>query len=172
MPAFDCFNTFLQSEEPLMHMLLQSTIRPYRSLLTRFIRPRVIFSKDLTHIDLDNREFLRNDDEMFSGAMTKQYARDSDIIGTSQYQKCLRVEKVLYDMHQVLANINVTQRRDKVFHIFKTSRKASLENKSKYPFNEAVNTAVYLRNRSRTTALKEITPYERLFKKKTRCSES
>ena len=44
---------------------------------------------------------------MFIGAMTKQYARDSDIIGTRKYQKCLRVQKVLYDMHQVLANINV-----------------------------------------------------------------
>ena len=85
---------------------------------------------------------------MFIGAMTKQYARDSDIIGTSQYQKCLRVQKVLYDMHQVLANINVTQQSDKVIHLFKTSRKASLENKLKYPFTEAVNTAVYLRNRS------------------------
>ena len=105
---------------------------------------------------------------MFIGAMTKQYARDSDIIGTSQYQKCLRVQKVLYDMHQVLANINVTQRSDKVIHLFKTCRIfASLENKLKYPFTEAVNTAVYLRNRtSRTTALKEITPYEQLFKKK------
>ena len=103
---------------------------------------------------------------MFIGAMTKQYARDSNIIGTSQYQKCLRVQKVLYDMHQVLANINVTRRSDKVIHLFKTCRKASLENKSKYPFTEAVNTAVYLRNRSRTTALKEITPYEQLFKKK------
>ena len=98
--------------------------------------------------------------------MTKQYARDSDIIGTSQYQKCLRVQKVLYDIHQVLANNNVKQRSDKVIHLFKTSRKASLENKPKYPFTEAVNTAVYLRNRSPTTALKEITPYERLFKKK------
>ena len=103
---------------------------------------------------------------MFIGAMTKQYARDSDIIGTRQYQKCLRVQKVLYDMHQVLANIGVKQRSDKVIHLFKTSRKASLENTLKYPFTEAVNTAVYLRNRSRTTALKEITPYERLFKKK------
>ena len=103
---------------------------------------------------------------MFIGAMTKQYARDSDIIGTRQYQKCLRVQKVLYDMHQVLANIDVTQRSDKVIHLFKTSRKASLENTLKYPFTEAVNTAVHLRNRSRTTALKEITPYERLFKKK------
>ena len=109
---------------------------------------------------------------MFIGAMTKQYARDSDIIGNSKYQKCLRVQKVLYDMHQVLANINVTRRSDKVIHLFKTCRKASLENKSKYPFTEAVNTAVYLRNRSRTTALKEITPYEQLFKKKTQCCES
>ena len=44
MPVFHRFNTFLQSEEPLIHMLLQSTIRLYRSLLTSFVRPQVISS--------------------------------------------------------------------------------------------------------------------------------
>ena len=89
--------TIPQSEEPLMHMLLQTTIRLYHSLLTRFIRPQVISSsEDSTHIDLDNRDFLRNDDEIFIGTMTKQHARDSDIIGTSQHQKFLKECKKFY----------------------------------------------------------------------------
>ena len=128
IPVFDSFNTFLQSEEPLIHILLQSTIRLHRSLLTRFIRPQVISSsEELTHIDLDNPDFLRSDDEIFIGAMSKQYAQDSDIIGTSQYKKFLKECKKFYDMHQVLANINasVTQRSDKIIHLFETSRKAS-----------------------------------------------
>ena len=44
MPVFDSFNTSLQSEEPQIHMLLQSTIRLYRSMLTSFVRPQVISS--------------------------------------------------------------------------------------------------------------------------------
>ncbi len=57
IPIFDSFNTFLQSEAPLIHMLYQCTFRLYRSLLSRFIRPQVISSsKDLTSIDLDNVE--------------------------------------------------------------------------------------------------------------------
>ena len=44
MPVFDSFNTFLQSEKPLIHMLPQSTIPLCRSMLTSFVRPQVISS--------------------------------------------------------------------------------------------------------------------------------
>ena len=37
--VFDSFNTFLQAEEPLIHILYYSTLRLYRSLLSRFILP-------------------------------------------------------------------------------------------------------------------------------------
>ena len=39
---FDSFNTFLQPEEPLIHIMYHSTLRLYRSLLSRFILPEVI----------------------------------------------------------------------------------------------------------------------------------
>ena len=91
IPIFDSFNTFLQSEAPLIHILHQCTIRLYRLLLSRFICPQVISSsRDLTSIDLDNAEFQKSDNEIFIGAMTKQYARDTDIVGTSQYKKFLK----------------------------------------------------------------------------------
>ena len=40
IPIFDSFNTFLQAEEPLIHILYHSTLRLHRSLLSRFILPR------------------------------------------------------------------------------------------------------------------------------------
>ena len=33
MPVFDHFNTFLQSEEPLVHLLHETTVKLYRALL-------------------------------------------------------------------------------------------------------------------------------------------
>ena len=97
IPIFDSFNTFLQSEEPLIHVLQQSAIRLYRSLLTRFIRAEVISSsEDVLSIDLDNPDFAKADNEISIGAMTKQYARDNDIIGTSQYKKFLKECKKFY----------------------------------------------------------------------------
>ncbi len=45
IPIFDSFNTFLQSEAPLIHMLYQCTIRLYCSLLSRFILPSNFFVK-------------------------------------------------------------------------------------------------------------------------------
>ena len=97
IPIFDSFNTFLQSEEPLIHVLHQSAIRLYRSLLTRFIHAEVISSsEDVLSIDLDNPDFAKGDNEISIGAMTKQYARDNDIIGTSQYKKFLKECKKFY----------------------------------------------------------------------------
>ena len=49
IPIFDSFNTFLQSEAPLIHILHQCTTRLYHLLLSRFICPQVISSsRDLT----------------------------------------------------------------------------------------------------------------------------
>ena len=39
MPLFGSFYTFRQVEEPLTHILYHSTLRLYRSLLSRFILP-------------------------------------------------------------------------------------------------------------------------------------
>ena len=36
-------------------------------------------------IDLEDPDVLKDFNSMFIGAMTKQYARDSDIIGISEY---------------------------------------------------------------------------------------
>ena len=78
------FNTFLQAEEPLIHILYHSTLHLYCSFLSRFILPEVISeSHDVLSIDLDDPDFLKYLTSIFTGAMTKQYARDSDIISTT-----------------------------------------------------------------------------------------
>ena len=42
-------------------------------------------SDDVLSIDLEDPDDLKDFNSMFIGAMTKEYARDSDIIGTSDY---------------------------------------------------------------------------------------
>ena len=86
IPTFDCFNTFLQAEEQLVRILYHSTLRLYRSLLSRFILLEVISeSDDVLGIDFEDPDVLKDCNSIFIGAMTKQYARDSDIIGISDY---------------------------------------------------------------------------------------
>ena len=42
-------------------------------------------SDDVLSIDLEDPDDLKDFNSMFIGAMTKEYARDSDIIETSDY---------------------------------------------------------------------------------------
>ena len=87
IPFFDSFNTFLQSEVLLIHVLFQSGMWLYRLLLTRFVLPEVIASTDdVLNIDLDDPSILKDYENVFIGLMTKQFARDSDILGTPKYQ--------------------------------------------------------------------------------------
>ena len=51
------FNIFLQAEEPLIHLLYDSTLWLYRSLLSRFILPEVISeSDDVLSVDLEHSD--------------------------------------------------------------------------------------------------------------------
>ena len=86
IPIFDSFNTFLPAEESLFYSLYRSTLRFYRSLFSRFILFEVILEPDhVLRIDLEELDVLKDFNSIFIGAMAKQYARDSDIIGTSEY---------------------------------------------------------------------------------------
>ena len=97
IPIFDSFNTFLQSEEPLIHVLFQSGMRLYGSLLTRFVLPEVIASTDdVLNIDLDDPSILKDYENVFIGLMTKQFARDSDILETPKYRKFLNEARSFY----------------------------------------------------------------------------
>ena len=74
------FNTFLQAEEPLIHILHHSTLRLSWSLLLGFIQPEVISeSDDVLSIALEGPDVLKDFNNMFIGAMN---VRDSDIIET------------------------------------------------------------------------------------------
>ena len=91
MPVFDQFNTFLQSEEPLVHLLHESTIKLYKGLLSRFIKTEIFStSNDVLLIDIENSESLKELNTIHIGFITKQYAVAEDIIGTPRYIKFLR----------------------------------------------------------------------------------
>ena len=86
IPIFDSFNTFLQAEGPLIHVLYHSTLCLYSSLLSRFTLLLVISELgDVLSIDLEDPDVLQDCNSIFILAMTKQYARDSDINGNSRY---------------------------------------------------------------------------------------
>ena len=86
IPIFGSLNTFLQAEEPLIHKLYHSTLRLYRSLLAIFILLELISeSDDVLSIDLEDPNVLKDFNSIFIGTIIKEYARDSDIIGISEY---------------------------------------------------------------------------------------
>ena len=86
IPIFDRFDTFLQAEELLIHILYHSFLRLYRLLLSRFILLEVISEAgDVLNIDLEDPDIWKDFKSIFIGAMTKKYARDYNvtIIGIS-----------------------------------------------------------------------------------------
>ena len=83
--VFDSFDTFLQAEEPLIHLLYHSTLHLYRSILSRFTLPEVISESDgVQSVNLEDPDVLKDFESIFIGTMTKQYARNSGIIGTCE----------------------------------------------------------------------------------------
>ena len=77
----------MQSEEPLVHLLYQSTSKLLHSLLSRVVLPEVISAADdLLEIDLEDSSNLRDSNVKFIGMTTKQYARSNDMIGTYVYK--------------------------------------------------------------------------------------
>ena len=70
----------------MIHVLCHSTLRLYHSLLSRFILLQVISeSNDVLSIDLEDPDVMKDFNSVFISAMTKQYTKESDIIGTSEY---------------------------------------------------------------------------------------
>ena len=70
----------------MIHILYHSTLHLYRSLLSRFILLEVISeSDDVPSTDLEGPDILKDFNSIFIGPRTKQFAMDSDIIGTSEY---------------------------------------------------------------------------------------
>ena len=91
MSDFDQFNIFLQSEEPLVHLLHESTIKLYKGLLSHFIKTEILSnSKDVSLIDIENSECLKELNIIHIGFITKQHAVAEDIIGNSRYIKFLQ----------------------------------------------------------------------------------
>ena len=71
IPLFNNFNKLLQSEEPIIHMLLDSTIQLARSLANRIIKPQVLKDTPVTELNLDDPQFYKPEHSIFMGVTTK-----------------------------------------------------------------------------------------------------
>ena len=97
MPVFDQFNTFLQSEEPLVDLLHESTIKLYKGLLSNFIKTEILSkSNDVLLIDIENSESFKELNTIHTGFITKQYADAEDITGTPRHIKLLREVQLFF----------------------------------------------------------------------------
>ena len=89
-PAFDIYNTFLQSEEPLVHLLQESTLNLYKALLVRFIKPHIIAQNDnIFSTDTEYSTGYKESSSVHIGYSTMQYALSKDFVETSNYAKFL-----------------------------------------------------------------------------------
>ena len=71
IPLFNNFNKLLQSEEPIIHMLLDSTIQLARSLANRIIKPQVLKDTPVTELNLDDPQIYKPEHSIFMGVTTK-----------------------------------------------------------------------------------------------------
>ena len=90
-PAFDIYNTFLQSEEPLVHLLQESTLNLYKALLVRFIKSHIIAQNDdILSTDTEDSTDYKESSSVHIGYSTMQYALSKDFVETSNYAKFLK----------------------------------------------------------------------------------
>ena len=87
----------MESEEPLVHLLQDSTLNLYKALLSRFIKPDVIAqSDDILCIDIEDSTNYKEYSSIHIGFFTKQYALSKDLIETSKCTKFLREAQQFY----------------------------------------------------------------------------
>ena len=99
IPSFDIYSTFSQSEEPLVHLLQESTLNLYKTLVTPFIKPNIIAqSDDILSIDIKDSTNYKESSSVHIGYLTKQYTLPKDLVETSKYTKFkyVRINKSYY----------------------------------------------------------------------------
>ena len=97
MPSFDAYNAFLQSKEPLVHLLQDSPLNLCKALLSRFIKPNLIAqSDDILSSDIEDFKNYKEYSSIHIGFSTKQYALSKDLIGSLKYTRFLREAQQFY----------------------------------------------------------------------------
>ena len=71
IPLFNNFNKLLQSEEPIIHVLHDSTIQLARSLANRIITPQVLKDTPVTELNMDDPQIYKPEHTIFKGVTTK-----------------------------------------------------------------------------------------------------
>ena len=78
---FNNFNKLLQSEEPIIHMLLDSTIQLARSLANRIIKPQVLKDTPVTELNMDDPQIYKPEHSIFKGVTTKFKLQNFSMMG-------------------------------------------------------------------------------------------
>jgi hypothetical protein len=73
---FDKFNTLLQSDKPLIHVLRREVLGLLTDLYTRFVKPDAITSaSNLLKVKYSERKYQKSRDDMIIGADTRLYLK-------------------------------------------------------------------------------------------------
>lgn len=71
IPIFNRFNKLMQSDEPVIHILLDSINRLAKTLATRIIKPEVIRDTPILQLDLSNTDIYKPKNSIHLGGLTK-----------------------------------------------------------------------------------------------------
>ena len=76
IPLFDSFNTFLQSDKPLIYVLRREILALLTDLYTRFVKPSSItFTSNLLKVNYTERKNQKNREDLTIGAETRIHLR-------------------------------------------------------------------------------------------------
>ena len=89
--ALDIYNTFLQSEESLVHLIQESILNFWKTLLACFIKPHITAqSDDILSIDIKDSTIYKESLSVHFRYFAKQRALSKDLVETPKHIEFLK----------------------------------------------------------------------------------
>ena len=89
--AVDIYNTFLQSEESLVHLIQESILNFWKKLLACFIKPHITAqSDDILSIDIKDSTIYKESLSVHFRYFAKQRALSKDLVETPKHIEFLK----------------------------------------------------------------------------------
>ena len=89
--AVDIYNTFLQSEESLVHLIQESILNFWKTLLACFIKPHITAqSDDILSIDIKDSTIYKESLSVHFRYFAKQRALSKDLVETPKHIEFLK----------------------------------------------------------------------------------
>ncbi|XP_077422813.1 uncharacterized protein LOC144052536 [Vanacampus margaritifer] len=77
LPIFNETNTFLQKDEPCVHLLHHVLSTQFRKLIMRLMKPKVIIAaSDITKVNFKDRANQKDDEDLFIGTNCRDYVAE------------------------------------------------------------------------------------------------